>query len=168
MTATARLNTALLTLAVRGERPRCFDPIDHQLWTSEEPADRANATTWCTGCQVLALCHQAADEREENWGVWVAATGRSDQEGMRRDRTAYRTPYWSYLASLFSVRLIRPVFHFFKPPNKRPTCLPKESNAFVVFSFSQNSSGHLSATLIRVFQPKSTSCRANATMTPMM
>jgi hypothetical protein len=64
--------------------------------------------------------------------------------------------------------LIRPAFHFFKQPDKRPTCLPREANAFVVFSFSQNSSGHLSATLMRVFQSESSSCRANATMTPMM
>src|SRR5215212_6508836 len=64
--------------------------------------------------------------------------------------------------------LIRPAFHFFKRPDKRPTCLPREANAFVVFSFSQNSSGHLSATLMRVFQSESSSCRANATMTPMM
>jgi|SRR5215218_2740993 hypothetical protein len=31
-------------------------------------------------------------------------------------------------------------------------CLPRRANAFVVFSFSQNSSGHPSATLIRVLQ----------------
>jgi hypothetical protein len=75
---------------------------------------------------------------------------------------------WSYFRSFFSVRLIRPVFHFFKRPHKRPTCPPRESNAFVVFSFSQNSSGQASATLIRVFQSDSSSCRANATITPMM
>jgi hypothetical protein len=57
-----------------------------------------------------------------------------------------------YLTSFFSIRLIRPVFHFFKRPDKRPTCLPRRANAFVVFSFSQNSSGHPSATLIRVLQ----------------
>jgi hypothetical protein len=34
-TATATLNTALITMASRGSRPRCADPIDHQLWTSE-------------------------------------------------------------------------------------------------------------------------------------
>jgi hypothetical protein len=76
--------------------------------------------------------------------------------------------YWSYLPSFFSVRLIRPAFHFFKRPDKRSSCLPRKANAFLVFSFSQNSSGHLSATLIRVFQSESSSCRANATMTPMM
>src|SRR5215211_2934676 len=37
----------------------------------------------------------------------------------------------------------------------------RRANAFVVFSFSQNSSGHPSATLIRVFQSESSSCRAN-------
>jgi hypothetical protein len=35
----------------------------------------------------------------------------------------------------------------------------------LAFTFSQNSSGHAGATLIRV-QPESSSCRANATMTP--
>jgi hypothetical protein len=73
-----------------------------------------------------------------------------------------------YLLSFFSVRLIRPAFHFFKRLDQRPTCLPRRANAFVVFSFSQNSSGQASATLIRLLQPESSSCRANATMTPMM
>jgi len=35
-TATARLNTALINLAVQGERVRCSDPVDHALWTSDD------------------------------------------------------------------------------------------------------------------------------------
>jgi hypothetical protein len=70
MTATTRLNTALLTMAVRGDRPRCSDPVDHARWTSENADDRATAARWCNGCMVLTLCGDAADERGEKWGVW--------------------------------------------------------------------------------------------------
>src|SRR5215212_2319709 len=45
-TATARLNLALITLAVRGERPRCADPITHAMWTSDDQHDRAIAVQW--------------------------------------------------------------------------------------------------------------------------
>jgi Transcription factor WhiB len=69
-TATASLNTALITMASQGSRPRCADPVDHQLWTSEDQHDRDTAAARCNGCQVLSLCHQAAEEREEKWGVW--------------------------------------------------------------------------------------------------
>jgi hypothetical protein len=69
-TATAKLNTALLALAVQGNRPRCSDPVDHQLWTSEDQRDRNLAAAWCSGCEVLKLCADAAAERDERWGVW--------------------------------------------------------------------------------------------------
>jgi hypothetical protein len=82
-TATAKLNTALITLASQGSRPRCADPVDHQLWTSEDQQDRDTAATWCNGCQVLVLCHQAADERDERWGVW-GGRDRSARPGRKR------------------------------------------------------------------------------------
>jgi hypothetical protein len=66
MTATQQLNRRLLT----GNRPRCSDPVDHQLWTSEDQRDRDIASTWCKGCEYLELCGQAAEERQETWGVW--------------------------------------------------------------------------------------------------
>jgi hypothetical protein len=82
-TATTKLNTALITMASQGSRPRCADPIDHQLWTSEDQHDRDLAATWCNGCQVLSLCHQAADERDERWGVW-GGRDRSAPPGRKR------------------------------------------------------------------------------------
>jgi hypothetical protein len=82
-TATTKLNTALITMASQGSRPRCADPIDHQLWTSEDQHDRDLAATWCNGCQVLSLCHQAADERDERWGVW-GGRDRSARPGRKR------------------------------------------------------------------------------------
>jgi hypothetical protein len=82
-TATQAFNRALITMAARGERPRCSDPIDHQLWTSEDQQDRDIATAWCTGCQVLAICHQAADERDERWGVW-GGRDRSARPGRKK------------------------------------------------------------------------------------
>jgi Transcription factor WhiB len=69
-TATDLFNRALITMAQRNERPRCSDPVDHARWTSEHPADRAIAALWCTGCEVLQLCGDAAAEREEVWGVY--------------------------------------------------------------------------------------------------
>ena len=69
-TATNLLNRALITVVAKGGRPRCADPVDHALWTSEDQHDRDIATARCIGCQVLGLCHEAAEEREEKWGVW--------------------------------------------------------------------------------------------------
>jgi hypothetical protein len=69
-TATARFNPALITMAVRGERPRCADPIHHDLWTSESSKDRAIAATWCTDCGVLDLCAEVAVEEDHRWGIW--------------------------------------------------------------------------------------------------
>jgi hypothetical protein len=70
MTATARFNTALITMALRGDRPRCSDPVTSGHWTAEDPADRAIAVKWCQGCPVLELCYDAAVERDEVHGVW--------------------------------------------------------------------------------------------------
>jgi hypothetical protein len=69
-TATARLNTALITLAQRHERPRCADPITHTMWTSDDQHDRQIAVAWCAGCPVIVECGQAADARDERWHVW--------------------------------------------------------------------------------------------------
>jgi hypothetical protein len=67
--ATAAFNRRLLELAQRGDRPRCSDPVDHTLWTSEDQHDRDIAAA-CVGCDVLQLCGAAAAEREERCGVW--------------------------------------------------------------------------------------------------
>jgi hypothetical protein len=69
-TAAGRLNIALLTMAANGERPRCADPVDHDLWTSESEVDRAMAARWCTGCVVLDLCAAVAVEEDHRWGIW--------------------------------------------------------------------------------------------------
>jgi hypothetical protein len=85
--ATAKLNTALITMASQGSRPRCADPIDHQLWTSENQPERDTAAARCTGCHVLDLCHQAADERDERWGVW-GGHDRSIRPGRKKSEAA--------------------------------------------------------------------------------
>jgi hypothetical protein len=69
-TATTRLNTALITLASKGDRARCADPITHVMWTSEDQHDRDIAAQWCSGCDVLQLCGAAAEERGEVWAVY--------------------------------------------------------------------------------------------------
>jgi hypothetical protein len=68
-TATQRLNIALVTMAANGERPRCADPVTRDMWTSDDQHDRDVAARWCTGCVVLTLCADAAEEREEKWHV---------------------------------------------------------------------------------------------------
>ena len=79
MTATDGLNRALLALAAAGDRPRCSDPITRELWTAEHAAHRAIAVKWCKGCPVLELCSQAAEERDERFGVWAESTAPPDQ-----------------------------------------------------------------------------------------
>jgi Transcription factor WhiB len=69
-TATARFHLALITLAQRGERVRCSDPVDHQRWTSDDHRDRQIAMAWCAGCPIIVECGQAADARDERWHVW--------------------------------------------------------------------------------------------------
>jgi hypothetical protein len=69
-TPTANLNTALITMASQGSRSRCVDPVDHQLWTSEDQHDRDIAAARCASCPVLVICHETAEERDERWGVW--------------------------------------------------------------------------------------------------
>ena len=47
--------------AHRGQRPRCADPVDGDLWLSEGLPDRRYATSLCAGCAVL-VDDQAAEE----------------------------------------------------------------------------------------------------------
>jgi Transcription factor WhiB len=69
-TATSQFNRRILELTIQGERPRCADPITHNMWTSEDAADRATAALWCNGCDVLDLCAAVAVEEDHRWGVW--------------------------------------------------------------------------------------------------
>ena len=101
--ATTKLNTALITMASQGSRPRCADPIDHQLWTSEDQHDRDIAAARCTGCQVLVLCHQAAEERERSGVCGVAATEPSDQGRGRHDPTTFTSKSASISSSAQSL-----------------------------------------------------------------
>lgn len=64
------LNSALVRLAADGVRPRCGEPDAHQLFLSEDPAERALAATWCTGCPLLAECAEAGAATRANFGVW--------------------------------------------------------------------------------------------------
>ena len=89
MTATDRFNTALITLAIQGSRPRCSDPVDHQRWTSDHEGDRAIAALWCNGCVLLTLCADAASERGEVHHVWGGPRLHSAEE-TREPRPACR------------------------------------------------------------------------------
>jgi len=70
MTAAEQLTRAMVDLATQGRRPRCAEPGGHELWTSDDAADRAQAATWCIGCAVLVECAAAADEHGARFGVF--------------------------------------------------------------------------------------------------
>ena len=70
MSARDDLDRALLDLAADGRRPRCGEPADHLLWTSEKADERARAAGLCVGCPVLRQCAQAAEEEAELF-VWA-------------------------------------------------------------------------------------------------
>lgn len=71
MTANERLTRALVELASRGHRPPCGDYGRGELWLSDDPDDRRLAASWCYGCPILDLCHDAAEEKDERFGVWA-------------------------------------------------------------------------------------------------
>ncbi len=71
MTAAEQLTRAMVSLAAHGRRPRCGEPGGHELWLSDDAADRAQAARWCAGCPVLDECGAAADEHDEKHGVWA-------------------------------------------------------------------------------------------------
>ncbi|QOK24145.1 WhiB family transcriptional regulator [Janibacter indicus] len=70
MSARDALDRALLDLAADGRRPRCGEPADHLLWTSEDTDERARAAALCVGCPVLQECALAAEEEAELF-VWA-------------------------------------------------------------------------------------------------
>ena len=70
MSAAEALDRALLGLAEDGARPRCAEPGGHELWTSDDPDDRAHAVTLCRGCPIAARCLDAAIELKVTHGVW--------------------------------------------------------------------------------------------------
>jgi hypothetical protein len=68
--ASDRLTQALITAASQGLRPHCSD-AGSWLWLSNDPADRREAAAMCTECPVFDPCGQAAEERDERFGVWA-------------------------------------------------------------------------------------------------
>ena len=67
----AILTRALVDLAGRGERPHCSDPGSSDLWLSDRKAERREAVKLCRGCPVFDPCGQAAQARQERFGVWA-------------------------------------------------------------------------------------------------
>lgn len=65
---TELLTRALVDLATKGQRPRCGDPATHELWVSDQRAERETAAAWCSGCPLLDVC--AAAGAAEVFGVW--------------------------------------------------------------------------------------------------
>ena len=77
LTAGARLSRALDRARSRGESWPCRDRDD---WMSDSTEVRTAAARECVSCPVLALCHAAAEEQAERWGVW----GGLDRETARK------------------------------------------------------------------------------------
>jgi hypothetical protein len=67
-----KLTRALIDAASRGLRSNCSQPEVKHLCTSEYDSDRAIAALACHGCVVWAECGEAAEARQETWGVWQA------------------------------------------------------------------------------------------------
>lgn len=69
-TAQERLTLALVRLAADGGRPPCGQHGEHELWTSEDAAERAVAAKRCQTCPLIHECHDAAEESRERHYVW--------------------------------------------------------------------------------------------------
>lgn len=69
MNARAAFDAALVDMASRGEKPRCAEPADRHLWTSEDADERARAARLCGPCPVLELCGASADEEKDTHTV---------------------------------------------------------------------------------------------------
>lgn len=63
------LRQALQQLAAHGKRTPC--QADPAPFTSDDPADRREASQACLGCPVLTACRHHADTLLENWHVWA-------------------------------------------------------------------------------------------------
>lgn len=87
MSAREALDRALLDLAADRRRPRCGEPADHLLWTSEKTDERARAAALCVGCPVLRQCADAAEEEAELF-VWAGVDRgvRPPKKTTRKDR----------------------------------------------------------------------------------
>jgi hypothetical protein len=72
--ATAGLAVALLNAASRGLRPHCRD-AGSWLWLSEDAAERRRAGR----LSCLHPVRQAAEERDERFGVWSGRDRTSNQ-----------------------------------------------------------------------------------------
>jgi Transcription factor WhiB len=81
--ASDRLLRALITLAARGQRTHCSDAGSSEIWLSEHEPERAEAVKLCRGCPVIQPCGQAAEERDERWGVW-GGVDRSIRPGRKK------------------------------------------------------------------------------------
>ena len=79
------LTRAIVRAAAAGNRPRCGDPVTHDLWLSEDRAEREQAAHWCTGCPVLTECHTAATAGDERFGVWAGIDRTITGTSKRRD-----------------------------------------------------------------------------------
>jgi hypothetical protein len=65
-----KLTRALIELGARGLRTHGSDPETHHKWLSEDEAERREATRLCVGCPAYDPCGQAAEARQEKFGVW--------------------------------------------------------------------------------------------------
>jgi hypothetical protein len=66
--ASEQLTRALITLASRGERPRCGDGESSWMWLDEDPNVRRIATAMCSGCGVIAECDAVG--QHQRFGVF--------------------------------------------------------------------------------------------------
>jgi Transcription factor WhiB len=79
-----KLTRALVQAAADGLRPHCSDPPSRHLWLSEFEGERREAARLCGGCPVFRPCDQAAEARQERFGVWGGRDRTRRQKGSAR------------------------------------------------------------------------------------
>ncbi len=82
------LGRAIVGALDRGEHIPCIRLDGWELWTSDDPDDRAEAAEACQGCPVLEVCLEAGGRQVD--GVWggVDKTPKPGRPRKARDAAA--------------------------------------------------------------------------------
>lgn len=65
------LSLAIVAMAARGERPACGEPDQRDLFTGEDPNQRARAQLLCRNCPAADPCLDVAFATKATAGVWA-------------------------------------------------------------------------------------------------
>lgn len=86
MSARDDLDQALMSMASKGDKPRCAWPDMREWFTSDDPEERARAARRCHSCPIFTEC--AAVGEDESWGIWAGVDrGPKRQTSTRKRKT---------------------------------------------------------------------------------